>query len=187
MPITPTFADRVWYAIHCLPRDPSGKPPSERSIERAHKLPHGFLSKIARGDRKGVAVSFDVMERLAKALRCSAHWIQNGGDTDLTLSGFLPPRPHQKWKRCADVAGWHEAVSIALADVRQKVPAEAFLAAAEMPAFIPADRMTPAMAIAAANFCWEFSTPNEQAKYSTALAKTASAGQRAVAIRKRSK
>lgn len=187
MPLLPTFADRLWYAHHCLPRDHNGKPPTQRHLEAVYKLPAGILSKIALGKRTGSALPWETMEGLGRALRCSPHWLQNGGETHLVPSGFVPPRPRQKWNRHGEVTGWDEAVSVAMADAKQKVPPEAFLAAAQMPLYIPTDRITPAMAIAAASYCWEFSTPAEQEKYSTGQAKGASSGHRAHNLRKRNK
>lgn len=48
---------------------------------------------------------------------------------------------------------------------KRKCPAEAFLAAADMPIYRPVDEVTPELALAAAIYAWATSTPAEQRRY----------------------
>ena len=86
-----TLADRVWYAIHCLPRGEGGKVPTYVSIEQAGGLDNAVLSKIVRG--KKMEPRSRTMEALAQALHVERAWLEHGAGQHPTLTGPLPPRP----------------------------------------------------------------------------------------------
>jgi hypothetical protein len=164
--ILPTLADRSWYAYHCLPRDPLGEPPPQRDLEDEWHISRGTLSHMFHGRR--AEFRHDTFVLIAQALQVSEAWLR--GSTEVrgpTLTGMLPPRPGTKWIRHADVPGWKSAVELARLEPRQVVPPGGFLLGAKMPCWIPIDRVTPAIAIAAALYAYELSTPEEQMKHST--------------------
>lgn len=174
MPLLPTLADRVHFAYHCLPRDSRGEPPSYRLLEREYDLPHATLSKTIMGQRtKHQRVT---VPKIAKALRVTMHWLDYGGEYGPIPTGIVPPRPGTKWMRHEDLPGWAEAVAFALREPHPPIPPEAFLAGADMPVYKPLDRVTPEIAIAVSLYAWETSTGAEQAQYSTAKGRSASAG-----------
>lgn len=164
MPHLNDISDRVWFALHCLPRDASGAPPSYKSLEEKYGLPDAFFSKLVRGSRKqGYGTTFS---QLAKALKVSQTWLDQGGDDGTpTPTGVVPPRPDKKWIRYGDLPTWGEAVAEALRDPEGTVPPAAFLAGADMPEFRAVDRVTPATAIAIALYAWETCTEEEQFRY----------------------
>ena len=94
-----SLADRVWYAIHCLPRGDGGSPPAFLDIEERAKLPNALLSKMVRGKRK--APSAKTMACLAEALCVDANWLIFGTGAAPTLTGELRPRPGSE-----DVPAW---------------------------------------------------------------------------------
>jgi len=173
--ILPTLADRAWFAYHCLPRDRRGKLPFLKELELEHGLSGGTLSHMMSGRRS--QFRFETMPKISEALRVSEPWLR--GDEDArgpTLTGPLPPRPGTKWIRHGEVPGWRGSVELARLEPRQIVPPGGFLLGAEMVVYRPIDRITPGQAIAAALYAYEFSTPDEQAKYSTLEAREANHG-----------
>jgi hypothetical protein len=86
-----TRGHRAWYAYQCLPRQPNGNAPSKRALEKAHGLYHQSLHKLFYD--KVAEQSYDVMKRIAQALRCDVDWLQEGtGDAPKT-SNQVYPRP----------------------------------------------------------------------------------------------
>ena len=180
----PTLADRAWFALHCLPRDAAGKPPTMKDLELAAGLHYGTLSHVVNGRRSHHRL--DTFPLMAKALRVSEAWLRGEeGARGPTLTGMLPPRPGTKWTRHGDVPGWRESVALALLEPRQMVPAAAFLAGADMPVFRPLDRVTPEIALAAAMYAYETSTKEEQEKYSTIHARNGASRKLRAAVLRR--
>jgi hypothetical protein len=175
MPYLPDISDRVWYALHCLRRDPSGAPPSYKSLEAKYDLPEAFLSKLVRGSRKqGYGATFT---QLARALRVTEKWLDEGGDAGTPWpTGVVPPRPDMKWTRHGDLGAWGKAVQAALAEPDCPVPPEAFLAGADLPVYRPVATVTPALATAVAIYAWETCTEEDQLRYGEQAGKHASAG-----------
>lgn len=161
----PTFADRVWFAYHCLPRDSRGEPPQFKSLEVAHGLTIGTFSKVFQ--RGYEHLSAENMRALAAALRSSRTWLEVGGNDGPIPTGIVPPRPGLPWARHGELPGWPEAVALAMAVPLQRVPSEAYLAGADLPVYRPVERVTAELATAIATYAWETSTFAEQAKYST--------------------
>jgi DNA-binding Xre family transcriptional regulator len=85
-----TFADRVWYAYHCLRRGRHGQPPSWRSLELKFGLANATFSKLATGEKTGVTL--DALPRLARALSVSSQWLLEGIGDPPKLTGYLPSR-----------------------------------------------------------------------------------------------
>ena len=85
-----TLADRIWYALHCMPRSPEGEPPTYVDIETAANLSNGTMSKLIRGVREGASLA--TAARLAKALNVSLGWLQSGDGDAPTPTGIVPPR-----------------------------------------------------------------------------------------------
>lgn len=174
----PSLADRAWYAYHCLPRDDSGKLPTFKDLEEGTKpaIAYGTLSHVMSGRRSHHRA--DTFPLMARALKCSEAWLRGeDGARGPVLTGMLPPRPGTTWIRHGDVPGWKESVTLALLEPRQIVPPAAFLAGADMPVFRPLDRITPAIAVAAAMYAYETSIREEQVRYSTLEARASNAGQ----------
>jgi len=86
-----TLADRVWYAIHCLAREPDGSAPTYLEIEHRGHLPNSFFSKMVRGNRP--SPSPKTMANLALALHVDILWLSTGEGHAPRLTGELPPRP----------------------------------------------------------------------------------------------
>jgi hypothetical protein len=173
MPHLPDLADRVWFAIHCLPRDENGNPPTYTELEREYGLHHSTLSKIVLG--KAQHHSYEIFRGIAIALRVSEHWLEFGGEGGPTPTGIVPPRPGMQWIRHGDLKGWEDAVGAALREPDQKVLPEQFLAGADLPVYRPVERVTPEVAIGAAIWAWETSTPAERTRYSTEVARRVAA------------
>ena len=175
MPYLPEISDRVWYALHCLPRDATGAPPSYKSLEQKYELPEAFLSKLVRGARKqGYGSTF---RHLARALKVSEKWLDEGGDDGTpTPTGVVPPRPDMKWVRHGDLPGWGQAVEDARRQHDPSVPPEAYLAGADLPVYRPMDTVTPAIATAVAIYAWETCTEEDRLRYGETAGRTSSAG-----------
>lgn len=90
---TEDLGDRVWWALHCLPREKSGKAPSSRSVELASDPPlaNGTIAAILRGDRQDVTK--ETLGRLAAALRVEPEWLLLGKGKRPVLEGTIGPRP----------------------------------------------------------------------------------------------
>ena len=85
------LADRVWYAIHCLARQPDGSAPTYLDLEHRAGLPNAFFSKMVRGNRP--APSPKTMACLAVVLGVDLLWLSTGDGLAPSLTGELPPRP----------------------------------------------------------------------------------------------
>lgn len=85
-----SFADRAWYAYHCLPRTRRGKPPSYNSLEEKHGISTGTISRAMLGDRE--EFSKTTLEKLARALNVSVGWLVEGVGDQPVLTGQIPPR-----------------------------------------------------------------------------------------------
>jgi transcriptional regulator with XRE-family HTH domain len=88
-----TLADRAWFAYHCLPRDPDGKPPAATALEERSQPPisRGTLSKTFSGKR--TKHTAEVMDRVAKVLHTTVDFLLKGEGEPPKLTGPLPPRP----------------------------------------------------------------------------------------------
>ena len=86
-----TLADRVWFAIHCLPRDDNGAAPKMSSIEKSSGLSNGVLSTTVREKRREHRSSTSA--KMAKGLRVDREWLETGEGVAPVLTGPLPPRP----------------------------------------------------------------------------------------------
>ncbi|WP_437591521.1 hypothetical protein [Sorangium sp. So ce1000] len=84
------LVDRAWWALHCLPRDKKGKPPSYRSLEVQYKLPLAILSKLFSGERH--AVEERTLPKLASALRVTPDWLLTGKGERPHPTGDVPSR-----------------------------------------------------------------------------------------------
>lgn len=172
MPLLPTLADRVWFAYHCLPRDARGNPPSYVSLEQSCKLPNATFSRVISGEREEPRGT--TLDKISAALNCKLEWLMRGGDEGPVPTGIVPPRPGMVWKCHGDLPRWYEVVEPL--KKKRRCPAEAFLAAADMPIYRPVDQVTPELALAAAVYAWATSTPAEQRRYAqreTELLRTA--------------
>lgn len=184
MPYLPELADRVWYALHCLPRDKDDKPPTYTELESAHDLHHAVLSKTILGGRK--EYTSETMRKMAAALKLGwpattdtrriLDWLELGGKGGPKPTGVVPPRPGRKWMRHGDLPTWREGVEEALRSPTQLVPPEAFRAGAEVPVYTPVDRVTAQIAIGVAWYGWSRCDEDEQSFYSTEEARHAYAG-----------
>lgn len=174
MPFLPELADRAWYALHSLPRKSNGEPPSYRQLERDFDLHFAVLSKTMLGKQQ--QFEGETFRRLAKALRVSEKWLEQGGKGAPTPTGVVPPRPGRKWMRHGDHSAWQTGVEAALENPQQYVPPAAFRAGAELPMYKPVDTITPEIAIGAAWYAWATCDADEQTFYSTEEAKLASPG-----------
>lgn len=163
MRILPTLADRVWFAYHCLPRDAKGRLPSWRQLELNYKLPQAFFSRLVSGERSNP--THDNFTSMCVALRCKQQWMDRGGDDGPVPTGIVPPRPGTDWIRHADLPYWKESVTHACAAKVPRVPRAAFFAGGDLVVFRPVDVATPELAIAAAVYAWETSTPAERKQY----------------------
>lgn len=84
-----SLASRTWFALHCLPRDEKGRPPSYRSLELNYDLPRSVLSRLFSDDRKTVDAS--TLGKLAKAFRVSPEWLLDGEGSDPVPTGPVMP------------------------------------------------------------------------------------------------
>lgn len=73
-----TLAERIRYAVLCLPRE-DGAPPPYRQIELRAGLPEGTISSVIAGRRKTVEVA--TLMRLATALHVEPVWLGTGHGT----------------------------------------------------------------------------------------------------------
>ncbi len=99
-----TLADRAWLAYHALPRDSRGRPPSRRSLERAHVLPGATLAKLFGGFKETVEGAN--VSRLARALGVSSEWLFEGTGAAPVPTGPVPMRQFDAaaWRPGADDA-----------------------------------------------------------------------------------
>jgi len=191
MPNLSTLADRVWYAIHCLPRDAdTKKPPSWRSLEVENGIALATISKIVRGTASKHQHTTVVL--LAKALRVTPDWLYNGGDDDApTPTGMVPPREVAKsdgtldWGRHGDLPGWDAAVEEARAS-KPEHPIGAYRAGADTPVIRRIDSASAEVAYMISGYAWATSTRAERRKFATleAQSQRPSGRQRAAKLHK---
>ena len=94
-----TIADRVWYAIHCLPRDEHGRAPEMRTLEKKIGLSNGVISTTVRGKRRDH--TYRTRSKMADVLGVDMNWLETGKGVAPLLTGALPPRPGTE-----SVAAW---------------------------------------------------------------------------------
>ena len=84
--------DRVWWALHALPRGADGRHPPMTSVETSVKprVSQGTLSKLCKGDR--TYVNPGTLAKLAEALRVSQEWIMLGKGEPPELTGPIADR-----------------------------------------------------------------------------------------------
>lgn len=183
MPQLPDLHHRLWHAYCCLPRDQNGELPLITFVERDHGIPKGTLSRMLRGERLNVhRKTFSV---IARALRTTEHWLENGGAAGPKTKHVVPPPPGLKWRRFGDVPEWSDAVTTAKRDPSSsRVPPEAYLAAADMPAYWHVERATAELALGLAIAAWASATPDEQRAYWTLEASRASPGRNKPKLRR---
>lgn len=160
----------MWYAYHCLPRDPDGSLPSLRQLEREHQLSNGILSRVLKGERLA-GIEHETIKRIRRALRVTEHWLDYGGPDGPPPPPYpIPPRPGTTLLRYRDLADW-EAVQDEGAALGEKLklglPDEAFEAAGDMAVTRPVARLTPSLALATAWHAWETLPEDDRARYST--------------------
>jgi len=86
-----TLGDRVWYAIHCLPRRDEGQVPDMKSLELRAGISNGTIGKLVKGARTRPAAK--TVSSLAAVLGVGVPWLLDGVGVSPTLTGPLPPRP----------------------------------------------------------------------------------------------
>lgn len=91
VPTLTSLADRIWYALHCLPRDPNGRPPASTVLEARHGLSRGLIGKLI-GERQR-EVRGPTLLRLAQALHVGTEWLLEGRGAMPAPTGLVPPRP----------------------------------------------------------------------------------------------
>lgn len=100
-----TLGDRVWYALHCLPRDGRGKAPDFKAIEKSAGVSNATVSKIVNGERKEPKAR--TLTALAKALGVEKAWLEHEVGDAPDLTGELPPRPGAE-----DVEAWRPSFMV---------------------------------------------------------------------------
>jgi transcriptional regulator with XRE-family HTH domain len=138
-----SFADRAWYAYHCLPRTKRGKPPSYNSLEKAAGISSGTISRAMLGDREEFSKS--TLEALARVLNVSIDWLVDGRGEKPPLTGPIPPRlpylntmnefsdkvPFPKDRQAVEVAkmlverAWNEAPNASVIELLARAQIEA--------------------------------------------------------------
>lgn len=86
-----SLADRVWFALHCLPRDAKGRPPASTVLEASQGLARGLIGKLT-GERQRELRGPTLM-RLAQALQVSTEWLLEGRGPIPVPTGPVPARP----------------------------------------------------------------------------------------------
>lgn len=167
-----TLADRVWYAIHCLPRDRSGAVPAYRQLERDFDLPDCVLHKtIVQGRTQ---VQHETFRNLARALRVSDEWLDGRSEKHPIPTGYVPPRPGTTFRRYGDLPNWDESVKAdKTSSQHRRLPDEYYRAGANLPLTRPIGEATREMARRVSQLAWELAEPAEQTRYSTAESKDA--------------
>lgn len=82
------IADRVWLALHALPRDERGKPPSLRSLADKGGFDASALTKLFKEERTPQAQ----MTGIAEALGVSLDWLLRGIGASPKPTGPVPSR-----------------------------------------------------------------------------------------------
>jgi hypothetical protein len=164
-----TLAQRIWYALHCLPRDKHGDVPSYRSLEAKYGLEHATISKALL---LGRTPGRDKFRALARALNVTEEWLDHREGRDPIPTGDIPKPPKRRvpvQKTYGEVEGWEESIT-ALTRAR-RLPPEAFDIGGAMRVYRRVDRVTPEIAFAVCSYAWVTATAAEQTKYSTRLGK----------------
>lgn len=88
------LGDRVWFALHCLPRDQHHRPPPPTRFEAPQgEIPRGTLGKVISGKR--AEVERPTLVKIAEALHVSVGFLANGEEPWPTPTGDVPPRPRR--------------------------------------------------------------------------------------------
>src|SRR5689334_10535305 len=106
MPYLPELSDRVWYALHCLPRDKNGAPPSYKQLEKQYHLSPAVLSKTVLGKQK--KHDRDTFRKIALAVNAPEAWLDGSASGAPKPTGVVPPRPGREWLRHGDLPAWRE-------------------------------------------------------------------------------
>lgn len=85
------IGERVWFALHCLPRQRNGQPPALYAVERRGGLSTGQLRKLVYGERGGLRDAS--VRKAAVALGASPEWLRDGTGEAPTPTGDVPPWP----------------------------------------------------------------------------------------------
>jgi hypothetical protein len=164
-----TLADRVWYAIHCLPRDRSGAVPAYRQLERDFNLPDCVLHKtIVQGRTQ---VQHETFRNMAKALRVSDEWLDGRSNKHPVPTGYVPPRPGTTFRFYGDLPNWKECVDADKHSQRRRLPDEYYEAGAKLPLTRPIGEATREIARRVSQLAWELAEPAEQTRYTSAESK----------------
>lgn len=87
-----SLGDRVWWALHCLPRSgPRHQAPGRKELEKRHGLANGTMGSLIHGAR--TEVRNETLTRLAAALQVSSEWLNEGKGAPPKLTGHIGPRP----------------------------------------------------------------------------------------------
>jgi hypothetical protein len=87
---------RIWYALHCLPRDQHGMPPATTPLEEEYDIDRGILKKLISGVRENVEPPN--LKKIAKALGVTVGFLAEETDVLPQLSGPPPPPRPLKWQ-----------------------------------------------------------------------------------------
>jgi len=103
-----SLADRVWYLLHCLPRDNFGRPPSLRELEKSAGLSQATLSKTITGVR--THHEYETFLLMAEVLRVTPNFLWTGQGVRPALTGDLPPKgfimPRRGKNNLEPTEGW---------------------------------------------------------------------------------
>jgi len=97
------MGQRAWFALHCLPRDPKGAPPSIRELERRHEISNMGLNRLIWDELKRPGL--EVLSKAAAALNTTPEWLQFGRGDGPKASWPVPNRPAERPKRTAESIG----------------------------------------------------------------------------------
>lgn len=86
------IGDRVWYALHCLPRDEHGRAPPPTRFEKPEgEISRVTLSKLISGARQ--SVDPPTLVKIGKALGVSVGFLADAEQPWPKPTGPIPPRP----------------------------------------------------------------------------------------------
>jgi transcriptional regulator with XRE-family HTH domain len=85
------FAERVWLALHALPRDMQGRPPKQVHLERQAGLSPATLSRLFGGFIQSVEPP--TLAKMARVLDVDERWLGSGVGAAPTPTGVVPPLP----------------------------------------------------------------------------------------------
>jgi hypothetical protein len=87
----PTIGHRAWFAYQALARDPHGRPPSRRSLERKYGLSNKDLARLIWDFYE--RPSYEKMQKFAAALGTTPEWLAREEGPGPQVSFPVPPRP----------------------------------------------------------------------------------------------